>query len=169
MIKARYQKMYTEKHKQDMDFVIVGERYIGPFVDMDTAQEAAQAINSQFAPQPKPRTRTEYEKVTESIFDLRDEFKRGELYSKHKNKEKYYQINTEVWVVNAINNNNVYRKVEKEIDWRLLLRETIEKSSGRNIGDGSVMVGTSDLTDEEFLMLCHEISEVTNKPRRPSC
>lgn len=42
--------------------------------------------------QPK-RTRTEYEKVTESIFDLRDEFERGELYCKNLSGSDDYQKN----------------------------------------------------------------------------
>lgn len=67
----------------------------------------------------KPRTRTEYEKVTESIFDLRDEFERGELYCKNlAGNEDYQQLNTEVALFGCAAAGNVYLRVEKEIDWR---------------------------------------------------
>lgn len=123
MIKARYQKMYTEKYKQDMDFVIIGDHYIGPFVDMDVAQKAVSAINKQFA--PKPRTRTEYEKVTESIFDLRDEFERGELYCKHEHARECTQITNTQTLAQALHGGYCYRLVEKEIDER---QEFIERA-----------------------------------------
>jgi hypothetical protein len=70
------------------------------------------------------RTRTEYEKVTESIFGLRDEFERGELYTKKFNQE-WHQIKTEEQLGNLLSmnddptKNGIYRKVEREIDWRV--------------------------------------------------
>lgn len=64
----------------------------------------------------KPRTRTEYEKVTESIFDLRDEFERGELYFKYS--QGIEVIKTEQMLLAQIERDGVHRKVEKEIDER---------------------------------------------------
>lgn len=64
------------------------------------------------------RTYTEYEKVTESIFDLRDEFERGELYYYCCHTESKHKIESvKLLATNAITD-NVYRKVEKEIDER---------------------------------------------------
>lgn len=65
----------------------------------------------------KPRTRVEYVKVEDSIFHLKPDFEAGELYSKHNKKDKYYMINTEIWLVSAMHNGNVFRKVEREIEW----------------------------------------------------
>lgn len=66
----------------------------------------------------KPRTRTEYEKVTESIFDLRDEFERGELYCKFEHAREYTQITNAQTLSQALHRGYCYRLVEKEIDWR---------------------------------------------------
>lgn len=116
MNKAKYQKMYTEKYKQDMDFVIIGDYYIGPFIDMDVAQKAVSAINKQYATQPK-RTRTEYEKVTESIFDLRDEFERGELWCKHEFANDYSKVINTQTLAQSLHGGYCFRKVEKQLDW----------------------------------------------------
>lgn len=82
----------------------------------------------------KPRTRTEYEKVTESIFDLRDEFERGELYCKHEDAREYTQITNTQTLAQALHSGICYRKVEKEIDER---REFIDELSRiqKTIGD----------------------------------
>lgn len=64
------------------------------------------------------RTRTEYEKVTESIFDLREEFERGELYCKHEFAREYTQIINTQTLAQALHGGFCFRKVEKEIDWR---------------------------------------------------
>ncbi|UYE90974.1 hypothetical protein [Vibrio phage vB_VaS_L1] len=61
------------------------------------------------------RTRTEYEKVTESIFDLRDEFERGELY---RHSYGFRKIETLAYLGACCQNGNIFKKVEKEIDWR---------------------------------------------------
>lgn len=66
----------------------------------------------------KPRTRTEYVKVTESIFGLRDEFERGELYHKFEHAREHSKVKNTESLSQALNNGCCYRKVEKEIDWR---------------------------------------------------
>ena len=66
----------------------------------------------------KPRTRTKYERVTESIFDLRDEFERGELYCKHEHAREFTQVINTQTLAQALHGGYCFRKVEKEIDWR---------------------------------------------------
>ena len=66
----------------------------------------------------KTPTRTEYEKVTESIFDLRDEFERGELYCKHEIAREFTQVINTQTLAQALHGGYCYRLVEKEIDWR---------------------------------------------------
>lgn len=81
-------------------------------------------------PIPPKRTRTEYEKVTESIFDLRDEFERGELYFSEWSKgEVFVQIKTEALLLGNIQADNLYRRVEKEIDWHSELDSYLNKPS----------------------------------------
>lgn len=75
---------------------------------------------------PKTRTRAEYEKVAGSIFGLRDEFERGELYFDrdrctggiYASSDQYQKIRDMNDFSQAALNNNIYRKVEKEIDWQ---------------------------------------------------
>lgn len=104
-------------------------------------------------------THTEYVKVTDSIFDLKAELEAGELYVKHKNKDKHYQINSEQWLVSAKNNGNVYRKVEHEITWQDELRNAIK--NGQAVGLGSIQVGEVDLTDGQFIEMCHKVYHLT--------
>lgn len=59
---------------------------------------------------PSPQT-YRYEKVTESIFDLKGEFERGELFDKSSGGE-YYGISTEGWLVEARAKGGILRKVE---------------------------------------------------------
>ena len=143
MIKSRYQKMYTEKYKQDMDFVIIGDNYIGPFVNMDVAQKAVNAINGQFSQQPK-RTRTEYERVTfdedyehlcrmikgESFYDCRGEIEykfNGYGFVCTQGCDEYHG---QKW--DSSRPSELYQKVEKEIDER---QEFIERA--KNLIDAS--------------------------------
>lgn len=71
---------------------------------------------SKVEPIPPKRTRTEYEKVTESIFDLRDEFERGELYGKIG--DTYELISSTHSLALSMGVGMCYRRVEVEIDER---------------------------------------------------
>ncbi|QIQ61320.1 hypothetical protein V039C_0042 [Vibrio phage V039C] len=70
----------------------------------------------------KPRTKVEYEKVTDSIFDLKDEFESGLLFTKKFNQE-WHQIKTEEQLGNLLSmnddptKNGIYRKVERPVEW----------------------------------------------------
>ena len=112
---------------------------------------------------PLLRTRTEYEKVTESIFDLRDEFEHGELYGDNTGVTK---IETLAHLGACCQVGNVFRKVEKEIDWRDEVREFLESckqiSNSSQLESFTYKGGCSDknvqieneLHDNEFLELC---------------
>jgi hypothetical protein len=115
---------------------------------------------------PKP---TKFVKVEESIFDLKEEFDSGELYFRWLgNGEQgsggvgYDQIDDINMLLVRWEEKRVYRQVE--IDWRSELREALELTSHRPLGTGSVRVGDSDLTDDEFISLCHKVAELTDKP-----
>ena len=113
-------------------------------------------------PIQKPRTRTEYEKVTESIFDLRDEFKRGELYCKHEHAREFTQVINTQTLAQALHGGFCFRKVEKEIDWRDEVKSYIESTCSESLrldGD-SFTISHPELDfiyepgDDEFLELC---------------
>lgn len=117
-------------------------------------------------PVKKPKTRTEYVKVTESIFDLRDEFERGELYHKFEHAREYSKVNNTEALSQALNCGCCYRKVKKEIDWRESVREFLESckqiSNSSQLESFTYKGGCSDrnvqieneLHDNEFLELC---------------
>lgn len=94
---------------------------------------------------PKPQVRVEYEKVTESIFDLKDEFERGELY--FKSAGDYYQITNEGALCNYALK-MIYRRIEKPVDWRNLTIEFADKCGFYGIG--AITLHHSD----RFLEMC---------------
>jgi hypothetical protein len=59
----------------------------------------------------KSHTKVEYEKVTESIFDLREEFERGELHYDFGD-EDWFTFNDEASLVAGFKEGNVYRRIE---------------------------------------------------------
>ena len=65
----------------------------------------------------KPRTKTEFVKVTGSIFDLKDLLENEELYFST-DTDEYDYCNNERDLCAAVYNGNIYRKVETEIDER---------------------------------------------------
>lgn len=106
----------------------------------------------------KPRTRTECEKATESIFDLRDEFERGELYwwyeSDCKDKSEFVEIRSEYDLSTYFAKGNIFKRVEKEIDWRVDADNYFLKTKYLGI-DCTIeeAITRSDYCDE-FLELC---------------
>ncbi len=173
MIKARYQKMYTEEHKKDMNFVAIGDRYIGPFVDKNRAEMAVGVIEAYLTPKldekPKP---TKFVKVEESIFDLKEEFERGELYSSDC-EGHYTQLKYKKSLYLAAHKDSVYRQVET--DWTDELGSFLVKKAF----DGAYVnnIAISDLNDNlgsvrfdmelrfnDFIEMCHLVASLTEKP-----
>lgn len=108
-------------------------------------------------------TRTEYVNIKCSIFDLKDlkaEFEAGELYMPDGNYGfcGIPSCDEEVFVM-KFNDKCVYRKVEREVTWQGELMAAIR--GGSPIGEGSVRVGGSDLTDEQFIEMCHKVYHLT--------
>ncbi|QIW88949.1 hypothetical protein phiV208_19 [Vibrio phage phiV208] len=63
----------------------------------------------------KPRTKVEYEKVTESIFDLKGEFKLGVLYCGHDG--SYVPVSVDSFLADCYSQGKLYRKVERPVEW----------------------------------------------------
>ncbi|UTQ79868.1 hypothetical protein vBVnaSL3_45 [Vibrio phage vB_VnaS-L3] len=97
---------------------------------------------------PQKRTRTEYEKVTESIFDLRDEFECGELYESVCGS----RLENEHDFIYAYTHGHIVRKIEKEIDWREDVFSFTKSINGKvSFADG---FSVSKMSEEQFLELC---------------
>ncbi|CAH9015075.1 conserved hypothetical protein [Vibrio phage 466E53-1] len=105
-------------------------------------------------------TPTKFVKVEESIFDLKEEFERGELYAVN-GREKHFVINNEGWLTNAKSNGNVYRQVK--VDWRDEVNKAygaVELPSGER---GKLYMGES-WDEQEFIKFCHLVASLTEKP-----
>ncbi len=70
-------------------------------------------------PEVKPRTRIEYAKVEESIFDLGEDYKSGNLRHliSSEDEDSYFEIESNKKLAIEWLNENLYRKVEVEIPW----------------------------------------------------
>lgn len=116
---------------------------------------------------PKPPVRIEYEKVTESIFDLKDEFERGNLYySALSEGGEFVKITpntsmSESYLVGNFQSNNLYRRIEKPVDWKFEVRSYLNSMQKDDDEDSVGMVVYSDdwlykfrPNDDEFLEMC---------------
>ena len=169
MIKAKYQKMYTEKHKQDMDFVIIGDYYIGPFIDMDVAQEAVSAINSQqtLKSKPKPPTKVVYEKVNLSINEIAKSMIEGEDFYNHDGSVcfdwKFNGFRKNGIALTGLNGFDFYRKVEKEIDWRDEVESNLDFIDFDK-GCKSIYLRTwPPIKEQQFLEMCRVTLRATGE------
>lgn len=98
-------------------------------------------------------TRTEYVKVTDSIFDLKADFEKGELYEKDSG---YCKLISESDFAFAYRENAIYRKVEREITWQ----DELERLYPVNAINGHVSFKQL-ITDEQFIEMCHKVYHLT--------
>ncbi|CAM0051559.1 hypothetical protein VPHF89G1_0002 [Vibrio phage F89 g1] len=103
-------------------------------------------------------TPTKFVKVEESIFDLKGEFERGELYSS--NCEGHYtQLKYKKSLYLAAHQDLVYRKVE--IDWRDEVKKLDSHAIFHDDGDLYFII---DSNSNDFISMCHEIASLTENP-----
>lgn len=170
MTKARYQKMYTEEHKKDMGFVAVGDHYIGPFVDKNRAKMAASVVGAYLTPKleekPKP---TKFVKVEESIFDLKEEFESGELFTK-KAWGEYALIEEDTHLASLYEMQShenskigIYRQVE--IDWRESVVAITPAGYGASpLGEFDLRIDGAYNKEQAFILANAIIESLTDKP-----
>ncbi|AUS01505.1 hypothetical protein NVP1286O_14 [Vibrio phage 1.286.O._10N.286.55.C4] len=109
---------------------------------------------------PKQCKPTKFVKVEESIFDLKGEFERGELYFSEWGEEKSFaKIKKEHRLMNNLNSGNVYRQVE--IDWRDEVKKLDKSAIFHDGGDLFLII---DSNSNDFISMCHEIASLTEKP-----
>ena len=105
-------------------------------------------------------TQTKFVKVKESIFDLKKEFERGELYSSDC-EGHYTQLKCEKKLYLAAHQDSVYRQVE--IDWRDEVKEVYDAVELPVGEQGSLYMG-EDWDEQEFIKFCHLVASLTEKP-----
>ena len=112
----------------------------------------------------KPTT-TKFVKVEESIFDLRSEFERGELFTK-KAWGEYALIKEDTHLASLYEMQShenskigIYRQVE--IDWR---DEVKKLDKYALFHDGGKLFLIIDSNSNDFISMCHEVASLTEKP-----
>ena len=107
-------------------------------------------------------TPTKFVKVEESIFDLKGEFERGELYSSDC-EGHYTQLKCKKRFYLAAYQDSIYRQVE--IDWR---DEVYAWQHTAKIGIYTpldITVGSLiDSHSDKFIEMCHLVASLTEKP-----
>ncbi|AUR81481.1 hypothetical protein NVP1007O_15 [Vibrio phage 1.007.O._10N.261.55.F9] len=106
-------------------------------------------------------TPTKFVKVEESIFDLKGEFERGELYSSDC-EGHYTQLKCEKKLYLAAHQDSVYRQVE--IDWRDEVNSYFLKTKVLGIDCTIEESIETDFYNDEFISLCHLVASLTEKP-----
>lgn len=120
-------------------------------------QESRKQLTIKDLKKEKP-TPTKFVKVEESIFDLKGEFERGELYSS--NCEGHYtQLKYKKSFYLAAHQDSIYRKVE--IDWRDEVKKLDKSAIFHDDGDLFLII---DSNSNDFISMCHEIASLTEKP-----
>ncbi|CAH9015701.1 conserved hypothetical protein [Vibrio phage 120E34-1] len=145
------------KHHRLNEMVYLLKNDEGEFLFTDKSSSVFHVIKSKQEPAP-----TKFVKVEESIFDLREEFERGELYAVS-GREKHFVINNEGWLTNAKSNGNVYRQVK--VDWREIVIELAPSGYGiKALGKNNLRIDGA-YNKEQALILANAIIEsLTKKP-----
>jgi hypothetical protein len=106
---------YVKSWKPDIDELIK--------MQIEHDKQVKPCASELFEEKKMPRTKTEYVKVTDSIFDLQVDFERGELWffkpvDFFNPVKRYMTIKCIIQLAELIETKNVYRKVETEITWQ---------------------------------------------------
>lgn len=108
------------------------------------------------------KIRTEWVKAEDDLWQLEDEFKNGDLY--WLSCDTTYKVITKTYTLTSfLEAGEVYRKVEKEIDWRIEATNFIANNEAKYF-DYTWSVDGVDLTDIDFIKLCHLVVKLTDKP-----
>lgn len=141
--------------------------FVGNTSELLFDQESRKQLTIKDLKKEKPKP-TKFVKVEESIFDLKGEFERGELYSSDC-EGHYTQLKCEKKLYLAAHQDSVYRQVE--IDWRDELDSYLDSISNLdNDFDEKVTLEFSkskfayNMSDDEFVAACHLVASLTEKP-----
>ncbi|QZI90965.1 hypothetical protein MYOV024v1_p0040 [Vibrio phage PS34B.2] len=152
--------------KLDLDVIAVFSCNSGvsdpwELIDINREDEISEMTELTLKDLAKP-TPTKFVKVEESIFDLKEEFERGELYfSVCSEGEVFEKIERERRLMNNLASGNVYRQVE--IDWRDEVKEIYDAVELPVGVRGKLYMGKS-WDEQEFIKFCHLVASLTEKP-----
>ncbi len=157
-VKTVFEIKAKRKHLKSDDMVYLLKSEEGEFL-FTNEKWGTEFVMIEKSSKEKP---TKFVKVEESIFDLKEEFEKGELYV-NDYEGHYAQLKSEKELACSVLGDLVYLKVA--IDWR---DEAAEMVKGLGIpyscnGAGHIM-GVSWDDENEFIALCHKVAELTDKP-----
>ena len=140
--------------------------FVGNTSQLLLGQESRKQLTIKDLKKEKP---TKFVKVEESIFDLKGEFERGDLYQKPEFARDYSLVSNVQALASALDGGFCYRKVE--IDWRDELDSYLDSISNLDsIFDEKVTLEFSgskfayNMSDDEFVAACHLVASLTEKP-----
>lgn len=110
----------------------------------------------------KPRMKTEYVKVTDSIFGLGADFAKGELYYPGSVQGQFIVIDDTILLAQLIEDEKVYRKVETEITWQRELDQWAHKTGTCVTVDfDNNIIQTGWISSTQFKEMCHLVYHAT--------
>ena len=121
------------------------------------------------AEEKKTRTKVVYERVDDYLFKLRDDFDKGLLYGINSD-GTYWKIATSHTLAAAYKDRELYRKVEREIDWKDELEsyfdgvDYLSKSDMIKSAYNGDESENDEAWDSEFIGMCHLVASLTDKP-----
>ena len=95
----------------------------------------------------KPRTKVEYVKTIDSIFDLQADLENERLYEEHRDagpEPSYMPVVTVNDMMHSALHDNLYRKVETEITWKDELFNKCEDALKNKSGKSHITIGEAD-------------------------
>jgi hypothetical protein len=102
----------------------------------------------------KQNLKTEYVKVADSIFDLKEDLKRGNLF--YKAKARFIVIKTPRFLSDIFSRDELYRKVESEITWQTELKDF---ATGCCL---DVCIEVAEQDPDGFIKMCKLVNDAVN-------
>lgn len=122
----------------------------------------------------KTKTRTEYKLVTMRDYEALKEFHEGKEF--YHNTNDYKLVTNPQTLIQSYQHKSLYTKEEVELDWRDvaagclgfdMVNPGFYYSNGKYLDFKGKYIGVllgCDTTIDQFLRMCHEVAEMTEKP-----
>lgn len=111
------------------------------------------------------RTNVEFVKVESGYCDLVKELRDGVLYSSVVRHDNFRQLSGIVDTLDELEAFNLYRKVEKEIDWREEVVDMVGSGLIKRHDSSGFQIGGVYFPDNEMIAMCHLVASMTDKPK----
>lgn len=134
-------------------------------VEIDNTPQQVRSLSSSATTKlaTKVPTKVDYLLVEDSIFDLQDDFEKGVLYYRSNKQTKppyqYEKIKTLHVLCNcaSFSNPNIYRRIEKEVDWREELKDFLmspSKDTSPKREDAGMNFNIGNMREQDYLEMC---------------